>query len=217
MYLQNLRQFHVSVNEQFEVIRDSGQRIHYSDYRDVTVRRPNKIYSDVSGDMANRRFWYDGKTVTLLEKQPNLYSQIKAPATIDGMLDFMHKRYGLHVPLSDLVVNHPYQDLTENVKTGTYLGVHMVDRSPAHHLAFTQDNVDWQVWVDAGAAPLPRKVIITYKQQPGQPDYQATLYNWIPGGRIEDGLFQFHPPKGAQRIEFVPPGGQPHHLRKPAS
>src|SRR5690348_7839368 len=58
-YLQGLQQFHVSVNEQFEMIRDSGQRIHYSDYRDVTIRRPNKVYSEVSGDMANRRFWYD--------------------------------------------------------------------------------------------------------------------------------------------------------------
>src|SRR5262245_52210778 len=64
-YLQTQRQFHIGVTEQLDVVKDSGQKLKYSNVRDVTVRRPNRIYSEISGDTLNRRFWYDGKTATM--------------------------------------------------------------------------------------------------------------------------------------------------------
>jgi hypothetical protein len=217
-YLQAQRQFHFAASEQFDVVRDSGERIQYSNYRDVTIVRPNKIYSDVSGDTLNRRFWYDGKSVTMLDKQRNLYAQMPARPTIDTTLDYLAEHYGLAVPMSDLVFSDPYADLTEKVTSGAYLGLHTVDKIQTHHLAFTQENLDWQIWIDAGAVPVPRRVVITYKQQPGQPQYQATLYDWSSGQHVSvsDALFHFHAPSGATRIEMVPVGGQPHHMRAPA-
>jgi hypothetical protein len=214
-YLQAQRQFHIAATEHFDVVRDSGQRIQYCNFRDVTIVRPNKIYSDVVGDTLNRRFWYDGKTATMLDKQRKLYSQVPAPPTIDATLDYLAEHYGLAVPLSDLVFSDPYAELTEKVTSGAYLGLHTVDQIQTHHLAFTQENLDWQIWIDAGAAPVPRRVVITYKQQPGQPQYQATLYDWSSGEHVSvsNALFHFHPPKGAARIEMVPVGGAPHHLK----
>src|SRR4051794_4097001 len=52
-YLQSQRQFHFAASEQFDMVRDSGQKVKYSNYREVTVRRPNRIYSDISGDTMN--------------------------------------------------------------------------------------------------------------------------------------------------------------------
>ena len=36
---------------------------------------------------------------------------------------------------------------------------------PCHHLAFEQATIDWQLWIDAGKDPLPRKLVITYKTE----------------------------------------------------
>jgi hypothetical protein len=194
-------------------VRDSGPRIQYANYREVTVRRPNKIYSEISGDTLNRRFWYDGKTVTMLDKQRNLYARMAARPTIDSTLDYLAQQYGLFLPLADLLFSNPYNVLTEKVRSGAYLGLHTVDRLKAHHVAFTQENVDWQLWVAAGARPLPMKVVITYKQQPGQPAYQATLHDWRVGQRVSDATFRYQLPRGAARIEFIPVGGQPRNVR----
>jgi len=214
-YLQTQQQFHFAVSEHFDVVRDSGQRVQLSNHRLVSVRRPNMIYSDISGDTLNRRFWYDGKTVTMLDKKRNLYASEAAKQDIDTTLDYLVQRYRLHVPLADLLFSNPYKVLTEKVKTGAYMGLHTVDGFKAHHLAFTQENLDWQVWVDAGARPPPLQVVISYKQRPGQPQFQAMLSDWSTGGHVSEALFHFRPPKGAGRIDLVPVGGQPRNLRVP--
>jgi hypothetical protein len=214
-YLQTQQQFHFAATEQLDAVRPWGQKFKFSNYRDVTIRRPNRIYSAINGDTVNRRFWYDGKSVTLLDTKRNLYASAVAKPTIDSTLDHLAKTYRLHVPLADLVFSDPYRVLTENVKSGAYLGIHSVDRFKAHHLAFTQERLDWQIWIDTGARPVPRKVVISYKTQPGQPEYQATLYDWSAGRNVSDATFRFRPPQGAVKIQIVPAGSQPRNVRAP--
>jgi hypothetical protein len=214
-YLQSKHQFRFEAMELYDEVRPSGQKVQYSRHRRVAVRRPNRIYSEANGDTASRRFWYDGKTITLLDRRQNLYGQTKAARDIDSTLDGISQTYGLSLPLMDLLFHDPYAALTEKVASGAYMGVHQVEGSPAHHLAFTQENVDWQIWVDLGSRPLPRKVVISYKSLPSQPQYQATLSRWDVATRLSDTTFQFHPPKGAAKIEVVPLGGQPESVQKP--
>jgi hypothetical protein len=212
-YLRAQRQFSFVVSEQFDVVRESGQKIQYGNYRQVTVRRPNKIYSDIRGDTLNRRVWYDGKTLTMLDKERNLYARVAVRPTIDATLDHLSQQYGVQLPLADLLFSDPYKVLTEKVSSGAYFGLHTVEQRKAHHLAFTQENLDWQVWVAAGARPLPLKVVIAYKQQTGQPGYQATLRDWRLGDSVSDATFRSRLPKNAARIEFIPVGGQPRDVR----
>src|ERR1051326_8157598 len=61
-YLQSRRQFRLEVMELYDDVRASGQKLQYSRHRRIAVRRPNRVYSDATGDTASRRFWYDGKT-----------------------------------------------------------------------------------------------------------------------------------------------------------
>ena len=214
-YLRSRRQFRVEVMELYDEVRPSGQKVQYSRHRRVAVRRPNRVYSDAVGDTASRRFWYDGQTVTLLDRQQNLYGQTKAARDIDTTLDGISRTYGISLPLMDLLFRDPYAALTEKVATGAYMGVHHVEGSPAHHLAFTQETVDWQIWVDVGSRPLPRKVVIAYKRLPSQPQFQANLSRWDVNTRLSDSTFRFRPPKGAAKIEVLPLGAQPQGVRKP--
>jgi hypothetical protein len=51
---------------------------------------------------------------------------------------------------------------------------------------------------------LPRRIVITYKDEPGQPQFWADASNWNLAPEISDALFEFTPPSGADRIEFLP-------------
>lgn len=50
---------------------------------------------------------------------------------------------------------------------------------PCDHLAvWTAGGVDFQVWIAQGSEPLPRRIVITYKDEHGQPQFWADFSNW---------------------------------------
>jgi len=75
-----------------------------------------------------------------------------------------------------------------------------------HHLAFTQDNLDWQVWIEDGPQPLIRKFVITQKNEPGAPEFTALIMHWNVSDRVDDSDFAFSPPKGAAKVEMQEAG-----------
>jgi hypothetical protein len=75
---------------------------------------------------------------------------------------------------------------------------------PCDHLAArTAGGVDFQVWVAQGSEPLPRRIVITYKDEKGQPQFWADLSKWNSAPDVSDALFAFTPPSGAERIQFL--------------
>jgi len=66
---------------------------------------------------------------------------------------------------------------------------------------FSQATIEWQIWIDAGDTPLPRKLVISYVQEPGEPQYSATMRRWNLESKVPEGLFTFEAPEGAQKID----------------
>jgi hypothetical protein len=186
-----------------EEVLASGRKLQYSASNNVMLRRPNRIRADYYGDLRKSSFWYDGKSVTLLHTDKKLYATFSAPKDIDTTVDFAMDKYGLSIPIADLVYSDPYAVLIENVRSGFYEGLHMVNGVRCHHLAFTQENIDWQVWIEDGPQAVPRKVVITHKDSPGWPQYTAVLSDWDFSVRLPDILFTFEAPDGAEHIEFL--------------
>jgi hypothetical protein len=60
---------------------------------------------------------------------------------------------------------------------------------------------DFQVWIEAGARPLPRKLVITTLSDPTQPQH-SMLLTWTLNPKLDEAEFKFTPPPGAQRIVF---------------
>jgi len=113
------------------------------------------------------------------------------------------RKYGLVMPLADLAFPDPYTELTENVRSGQYIGMGYVFDTKCHHLAFKQDTVDWQIWVEDTEQALPRKMVITFKTEPTQPQYTAFLSDWNLSPETSDAMFTFTPPPDAKKIEFA--------------
>ena len=93
-------------------------------------------------------------------------------------------------------------DLIEHVKSALYLGLHRVRGIRCHHLAFSQDNIDWQIWIEDGHQPVPRKFVITYKKVKSHPQLTGEIYDWNFAPHLSDSLFNFLAPPNATRTEF---------------
>ena len=195
--------FALEAEETFDEVSDNAPRVQLTNLRRVGVERPSRFAADVTGDTLTRASWYDGKTLTVLDKARNVYLSVDAPGTIDAVLEKVADEHGVVIPLTDLLYSDPYAVLSEGVLYGEYLGLHQAAGVLCHHLAFSQATVDWQIWIEAGDQPLPRKLVITYVDEPGHPQYAAVIRRITLDPKFPEGLFQFVAPEGATRIDLA--------------
>jgi hypothetical protein len=201
-YLKASREFSFETDVIYDSVLNTGQKIQFGRSAQVLVRKPNRLYAEVYGDLSAERLWIDGTHFTLLNPDKNRYATVKVPGTLDEALDFLAGSYGIVSPIEDVVYSDPYAIVSEHIDTGRYVGQHIVRGVRCHHLAFTQASVDWQVWVEDGPQPVPRKVVINYKKVKSSPQFIVWLSNWDFAPRFSDSAFEFLPPPGATETKL---------------
>jgi hypothetical protein len=182
---------------------ETGQLAQFHRTSDVTLFRPDRLFAKTDSDDGQWTVWYRGKSLTVLDRDENMYATETVPARTDEMLDYMADEYHVIVPMADLMVGKTYDSLLTDVWSGTYVGLHNVGDTPCHHLLFRQDNLDWQIWIDSGKQPLPRKMVITYTEEPGQPQYVALIDDWDLAPTVSDETFTFKPPAEAKAVSMA--------------
>jgi hypothetical protein len=203
-YVASLKSFTLQSSAVDEVVLDSGQKIQIASDSAVSVERPNRLRSEQVGPGGGMAFWYDGKSMTLYCKATNTYGTAPAPPTLDAAIDLGRKRFEIEAPAADLLFSRPYDVLTEQVTGGKLIGHETVDGLAATHLAFVGQEVDWQVWVQDGATPLPLRFEITTKTMKAQPEFTARLSHWDTQANLADSTFSFQAPAGARRVDTFP-------------
>lgn len=201
--LKQAESFRVHAEINFDDVLISGQKLQYAGAVDLTVRRPDGVSVDYRDDLSAKRFWYDGKTGTLLDVVQEVYSKVDLPGNIDAAVDQLQARYELTLPLADLISSDLFEMLEDRALAWGYVGVNDVEGSPAHHIAIVGENADLQLWIQKDGSPLPLKLVVTYKNAPMAPQYQAVLMDWKLGARVTADNFEPSLPKGAQQIEFL--------------
>jgi hypothetical protein len=159
----------------FDEVLDSGLLVQRAATLKVLAQRPNGLHATFKTDTEEKKFWYDGKVVTLLDVDDNVYAKTKVPDKIGPALDHLMDKYGISLALSDFFYENPYEALTGSVDRALYIGMSQVNGIPCHHLVFSQETIDWQLWIEDGERSVPRKLVIVYKNTEGNPQYMATL------------------------------------------
>lgn len=202
-----------------EVVNDQayqgGKKLQYGIDMETFVRRPDHLRVNAEGDLVDKQFYFDGKTITLYDKDHNVYGVLPVPPDIESALSKANQEFGVRVALTDLASPNLWEVMNKRVKNAIYVGLHKVRGVPCHHLAFDGKMAHVQIWIEAGDKPLPRKVVMVAKQAPGSPEWMAYLYDWNLAPQLQDNLFVFTPPEGAQKIKFIPVKTGPGHKPKP--
>ena len=201
--LAQVKALALEAEEIYDEVPADRPRTQLANVRHVAMRRPDRLVADAAGDAQNRALWYDGKTASSLDREQNVWTSGAVPPTVDGALDWIFDQTGTVVPLADFLYTDVYDRLMSDVQRGVYLGVHDAAGVPCHHLSFEQATIDWQLWIDAGPDPLPRKLVIAYKTEDEVPQYSVTIRKWNVKADLPEALFRFVPPAGAKRIEIA--------------
>ncbi len=192
------------VADTIDDVHDDGLKLQFAHVREVTVVRPDKLKMEITGDLTNRTLWKDGSTLTVLDRDENVYASIPAPGTIDETIDMLLEKYGMSVPAADLLSANPYDALTQGCDEVFYVGEGYVGEEVCHHLAFIAPDIEYQLWIAMGDKPAPRKMVITYKLLPGEPQYTQQLLGVGNADEIDEAVFASEIPEDAEQIDFHP-------------
>ncbi|MGA7578703.1 MAG: DUF2092 domain-containing protein [Desulfobaccales bacterium] len=203
-FLKNQHQFSFKAEVYNDQVFKGGRKLQFGLDVEAFFRRPDRFRINGDGDWENKQLIYDGKTLTLYDKNMNHYGTIEIAGDIDAALDKANKEYGLRVGLAELGANRLAEHANQGLTDALYVGESKVRGVPCHHLALDKENVLYQLWVEAGNKPLLRKIVVTQKKLPSAPQWTAFLSDWNFSPQLADNLFTFSPPAGAQKIKFLP-------------
>ena len=202
-YVTSLPALRLESEIEYDAIQRDGQRIEFGSTRQLTIRRPDRLRADATDRNGDRRsLFYDGRQVVFLDAAQEVYASAAQSGDIAAVVDFAEAQLGLPIPLGVLVSPKLTSEIVEGLVFAGVVGEEAIDGVRCDHLALRNEEHGIQIWVEQGAKALPRRVVITYEQESGQPQFRARLSKWDVAPTIPDSVFTFAPPVGAERIAF---------------
>lgn len=205
-FLAKVPAFGVTVRSGYDAIQADGQRIEFGEQRRILLQRPDRVRVEIErSDGDHGLLLFDGKEVTAFKAAENVYSRVEKPGTVDEAVVFLVRDLQMIIPLARMLLTTFPQELEKQLAEVSYVEENRLFDVPTNHLAARSADVDLQVWITKGEQPLPRRVVLTYRNAPGQPQFRADLSDWNLAPKVEADSFVFSPPVGAEQVPLLAP------------
>jgi len=199
-YIKALKTFSIQAETSTDEVLMAGPKVQYGGSVDLTYQSPDKLRMRViRDDMDDQQFFYDGATLTFWVPAQKVYASVPMTGLVPDTIATVESKYDVSFPLGDLLSRAARKELMKGVEAGIVVGTGRVNGVECDHLGFHQAGADWQLWIEKGDRPLPRKLVITTLTEPSQPQHEVVM-TWNLTPAASDNNFSFAPPEGAQRI-----------------
>src|SRR5882762_10650992 len=185
-----------------EVVTPELEKIQFTSSGKLQLTRPDKLRISRTGGYADVQLVYDGTTVSIYGNNAKAYAQADLAGTVDQLVDLIQAKAGAAMPGTDLLLSNAYDELMSGVVLAKHVGQGVVDGVECEHLAFRGVDTDWQIWIESGARPVPRKYVITSKTLAGAPQYTLRIKDWKTDAVADADTFVFKPPAGATKVNL---------------
>jgi hypothetical protein len=202
-YVSRQENLSLKYDADVEVVTPTIEKIQFSASGDVTLSRPNRFRISRTGGYADVELISDGSNVTIYDRGGNRFAQVPAAGTFDGVVDRLRTEATLELPGADLLLAKPYEELMAGVLEAKHVGRGVVEGVECEHLAFRNLDTDWQIWIETGDRPVPRKYVITSKSVAAAPQYTLRLREWKTSVSPAPDAFAFKAPEGSSGIAIT--------------
>ncbi|MDR2913553.1 MAG: DUF2092 domain-containing protein [Tannerella sp.] len=187
----------------YDTWMDSVGYIKHTSKDKVYFSFPNKMKVNMQGDMGNRSMCYDGKKFSYYSFNQNRYAELDLSLDIVQTIDSMNRKYGIELPAADFF----YPSFTDDILSAggnlVYLGVTGVQNQLCYHIAGNDVNgTVFQFWITQDHLFFPVKMVLTYKEDNGQPQYEAVYSDWEINPSFPANMFDFVAPPAADKIRM---------------
>jgi hypothetical protein len=202
-YVSQQQSLSLKYDADVEVVTPAVEKIQFSASGDVNMSRPNKFRISRTGGYADVELISDGSNVTVYDRGGNRFAQVPAAGSFDEVVAMLRTEAPVELPGADLLSSKSYDELMAGVLEAKHIGRGVVEGVECEHLAFRNLDTDWQIWVEVGEKPVPRKYVITSKAVGAAPQYTLRLRDWKTGVSPAADAFAFKPPEGSSGVAFT--------------
>jgi hypothetical protein len=199
-YVSSQKTIELTFDSDIEVITPDLEKIQFTNSGEVLLSRPDKLRAHRVSGYADVALYFDGKTVSIFGKSIDGYAQFEAPGTVNQLIEALRAGHGIALPGADLLLSNSYDVLVAGVKESKHIGRGVIDGRECEHLAFRNFDTDWQLWVEVGEKPIPRKLVITTKTMNNAPQYTLRVKDWKTAIEPTPDAFVFVPPAEAKKL-----------------
>ena len=203
-FVTALKKFRIDTESTIELVTTESQKLQFGHRTVISVARPDRMRVERVGEIIEQVFYYDGKALSVSFPKVGYYASVPAPATIDATLDFARDKLDVIAPGADVVYTNAFARLSDGLTSARFIGEDVVAGVRCEHLAFRNAEVDWQMWIEEGDKPFPRKFVVTSKRMAQSPEFSVVITKWDTSPKFTDATWAFTPPKGANKIEWLP-------------
>lgn len=130
--------------------------------------------------------------------------------SLSELVNVASETYGVEIPLADLFLWGGPKAATAAISSAMDIGPGSIGGVSCEQYIYRQPGADWQIWIQKGEHPLPRKLVITTTTDDARPQHVSVL-TWNLAPAYNEAVFTFDPPAEAHRIVFgadaAAPGG----------
>jgi hypothetical protein len=200
-YLRTLKTYQVEAVTTKDDVLDDGELIQFDTHVNLLARMPDRLRVEVTSSRQHRLYFYDGNNFTLYAQRVNYYATAPAPPTIGKLAAKLDEKYGIQLPLEDLFYWGGPESKVGEITGAIDVGPAEVGGVTCEQYAFRQPGLNWQIWIQQGDFPLPRKLVLSTLTDEARPQYSSVL-QWNLAPSFNEAAFQFDPPTDAQKIVF---------------
>jgi len=209
-FLGGTARFGVKLRAGYDVVQVDGRKIEFGERREVSVERPLKFLSVLrESNGRSDVLLLDGKRITISEAGSAVYATAPQPGDLDTGIVYFVRDLNMRLPVAALFMSRFAEELERRVVEIEYVEQTEILGPVAHHLAGRTNVVDFQIWIRDGAEPLPLRVLLSYRNEPGHPQFWVDFSDWNLDPRFPPDHFLFDPQPGAEQIPFAAQFGLP--------
>ncbi len=202
--LAEAKQFSVTLRSSYDALQENGQMIEFGAKREIQIKRPDKMRVDLEQSDGDQRILvFDGKQILVHNVTENVYAEAEKVGSVDDAINYIIGVLKTPVPLAMMFQTNLSAKLEQLVEEIDYVELNKLTDMPTDHLAVRTRDVDFQIWIVQGKELLPRRIVITYKNSKGEPQFRADFSNWNLSATGVKGPFTFTLPENAEQIPFI--------------
>lgn len=178
----------------------------------IVAEKPNRLAIRTTRGMMGSDIISDGEKMFTYVSALKTYREREAPAKYDELFQDpgMAAAGGMGVFVLQLVAENPYDSIMDGVTSTEYVGKESLDGVDVHHLRFTQEQFDWEMWLRAGDDPLLHQLSVDVTKSMGamlgqggqDPQMKITMVkryeDWKLDEAVAPNTFVFKPPADAK-------------------
>jgi hypothetical protein len=202
-FISAAERFEVEAEVSYDVNRAMGSLIESGSTRRITVVRPDRVRVEVARrDGSHLQLVSDGKEMTVHRSRDDVYAKQAIKGGLDSVVDTIIAQIGVRPPLMDLLYSNLWAVLRPRIVAGESHGKSIIGGVECTHLSFQDFDLDWEIWIENGERPLPRRIVVRYDNRPGDPTVRISLGSWNLSPKTPDSLFALKVPKTARKVKL---------------